>query len=144
MLGRTKRWGHGVVLGLVTLVTLYTLTIGQEKSDDNARVAASPEVVSESMGIRFVKPDRLWTIVNEEDSGLPKLACLAEESDMWSPRFAVIALPSVIMPNGMEARLRQVKISYADNRRAAQSQDTSEISASQLRILKFEKASLGS
>ncbi|MFQ3580951.1 MAG: hypothetical protein SNJ67_10560 [Chloracidobacterium sp.] len=142
MLGRTKRWGHGVVLGLVTLVTLYTLTIGQEKSDDNARVAASPEVVSESMGIRFVKPDRLWTIVNEEDSGLPKLACLAEESDMWSPRFAVIALPSVIMPNGMEARLRQVKISYADNRRAAQSQDTSEISASQLRILKFEKASL--
>ncbi|AEP12227.1 MULTISPECIES: hypothetical protein [Chloracidobacterium] len=111
----------------------------QEKTEPNARAASPPEVVSEVLGIRFTKPDRLWTVLNEEDSSLPKLVCLAEESDTWSPRFAVLALPSIIMPNGMEARLRQVKISYADNRRLAQSQDTADIAASQLRILKFEK-----
>jgi hypothetical protein len=111
----------------------------QEKAEPNTRAVSTPEVVSEALGIRFTKPDRLWTVLNEEDSSLPKLVCLAEEADTWSPRFAVLALPSIIMPNGMEARLRHVKISYADNRRMAQSQDTADITASQLRILKFEK-----
>ncbi len=111
----------------------------QEKAEPNTRAASAPEVVSEVLGIRFTKPDRLWTVLNEEDSSLPKLVCLAEEADTWSPRFAVLALPGIIMPNGMEARLRHVKISYADNRHLAQSQDTADITASQLRILKFEK-----
>lgn len=116
---------------------------GQDKAEANVRVAAAaPEVVGNVMGVRFAKPDRLWTVINEEDSGLPKLSCVAEESDEWSPRFAVLAIPSVVMPNGMESRLRQVKISYADNRRNAQSQDTGDITASRLRILKFEKATL--
>ncbi|MCS7079833.1 MAG: hypothetical protein NZ585_07255 [Chloracidobacterium sp.] len=114
----------------------------QENVEANARAVSTLEVVSNLMGVRFAKPDRFWTVINEEDSGLPKLSCMAEESDAWSPRFAVLAIPSVVMPNGMESRLRQVKISYADNRRNAQSQDTSEIIASKLRILKFEKATL--
>ncbi len=133
---------HRLLLGLTIFFAGHGLAGAQDKPEVNPRAASSPEVVSETLGIRFAKPDRLWTVINEEDSGLPRLACLAEESDAWSPRFAVIALPSVVMPNGMESRLRQVKVSYADNRRAAQEQMTSEIASSQLRILKFENATL--
>ncbi len=137
---RTWCWVLWVALCLAGTGTGTVTTYAQEKTEPNTRAASPPEVVSEVLGVRFTKPDRLWTVINEEDSSLPKLVCLAEEADTWSPRFAVLALPSIIMPNGMEARLRQVKISYADNRRLAYSQDTADITASKLNILKFEKA----
>jgi hypothetical protein len=139
MMRRTWCWVLLVALCLAGTAAGTLTTYAQEKTEPNTRVTSTPEVVSEVLGVRFTKPDRLWTVLNEEDSSLPKLVCLAEETDTWSPRFAVLALPSIIMPNGMEARLRHVKISYADNRRLAQSQDTADIAASQLRILKFEK-----
>ncbi|MGQ9897600.1 MAG: hypothetical protein ACUVR8_08620 [Acidobacteriota bacterium] len=139
MIRRTWYWVSVMTLWLAGTVTGIPTTYAQEKTEPNIRAASTPEVISETLGVRFTKPDRLWTVINEEDSSLPKLVCLAEETDTWSPRFAVLVLPRIVMPNGMEARLRQVKITYADNRRLANSQNTTDIVASQLRILKFEK-----
>lgn len=139
MMRRTWCWLPVLTLWLTGMLTGTLTVYAQEKAEPNIRAASAPEVISEALGIRFTKPDRLWTVINEEVSSLPKLVCLAEETDTWSPRFAVMALPSIIMPNGMEARLRQVKITYADDSRRAYSQDTSDIMASKLRILKFEK-----
>ncbi len=146
MTTRCQSWIVGAVLGLtVPAANLSQAVLGPQvpdKAEVNPRTADTIEVASSLMGIRFAKPNRLWTVINEEDSGLPKLFCMAEESDEWSPRFAVLAIPSIVMPNGMESRLRQVKVSYADNRQKAQLQDTTDITASKLRILKFEKAML--
>jgi|GEM_PF-2078854 hypothetical protein len=140
MIRSSWHWVFLMALWVVGMSNSSHAMLGQEKTEPNIRAASAPEVISEVLGIRFAKPDRLWTVVNEENSGLPKLICFAEESDAWSPRFAVLAFPSVIMPNGMEARLRQVKIIYADNQNLAYTQDTHDITASRLRILKFEKA----
>jgi hypothetical protein len=128
--------GHGV-----------PAAFGQEKGDKAARESdSSPEVKDEFAGVKFLKPDSKWTVENTGPQGIQNIVCVANPSDRWAPRFVVQVTSALAMPQGMENRLRLVKIGYRDPQQKApiQELDTESIQASRVRITKkLEKTTLG-
>ncbi len=141
--------GKSVVAALALAAVLGCLpvqaVVGQDQKPPAKAPQANPtDFTDDFAGFRFTKPDRAWSIYNNGPEAIHQIACSANENDRWSPRFAIIVMPSITMPDGMETRLRQVKISYADPKQSQpfEKLEHQEIQASRLHITKFEKASI--
>ncbi len=120
--------------------------LGQEKGDKAARESdSSPEVKDEFAGVKFLKPDSKWAVENTGPQGIQNIVCVANPNDRWAPRFVVQVTSALAMPQGMENRLRLVKIGYRDPQQKApiQELDTESIQASRVRITKGASVSDG-
>jgi hypothetical protein len=120
---------------------------GQEAKPEKDKTASSsaPDYVDDFAKVRFSKPNRDWSLVSNGPEAIHRVLCSRSESDQWSPRFALIVMPSVGMPDGMETRLRQIKMTYADTKQEKPLTDlkANEIQSSRFHLTKFEKAVIG-
>lgn len=116
------------------------------KSEKDKPVSSStPDYVDDFAKIRFSKPNRDWSVISNGPEAIHRVFCSAEENNPWAPRFALIVMPSIAMPDGIESRLRQIKITYADSKQNKPLTDlkANEIQSSRFHLIKFEKAVIG-
>jgi hypothetical protein len=117
---------------------------GQDGKEKTGQVG-SAEYIDDFAKIRFSKPSRDWFLLNSGPGSIHQVFCSPSENDRWAPHFALIVVPSIAMPDGIETRLRQIKMSYADPKQDKPLTDlkANEIQSSRFHLTKLEKATIG-
>ncbi len=121
------------------------VTVAGQDGKEKSKPVGSAEYIDDFAKIRFSKPSRDWLVFNSGPSSIHQVFCSPSENDPWAPHFGLIVVPSVAMPDGIETRLRQIKMSYADPKQDKPLTDlkANEIQSSRFHLTKFEKAVIG-